>query len=289
MNAHALAHRPSLTISAGLIGNVMEWYDFAIYGYFAAILGKLYFPSEDPMISLIAAFGTFAVGFLTRPLGGLLLGRLGDTQGRQKALSLSVLCMAVPTMLIACIPTYDHIGVWAPVLLILMRVIQGLSVGGEYTSSLVFLAENSAQDRRAYTSIWGLWGAVLGMLLGSVVGWVISLSMSPDALELWGWRLPFAVGGVVAWVGWSIRRRLPAEVHMPRSASPVGELLTRYRGPLLRIVLINVGGSVAFYTVFVYALTFIKNIDHFSQAKVFEINTVSMLVMLLALPVKRSA
>ena len=101
MNAHALAHRPSLTITAGLIGNVMEWYDFAIYGYFAAILGKLYFPSEDPMISLIAAFGTFAVGFLTRPLGGLLLGRLGDTQGRQKALSLSVLCMAVPTMLIA--------------------------------------------------------------------------------------------------------------------------------------------------------------------------------------------
>ena len=123
----------------------MEWYDFAVYGYFASIIGTHFFPSENPAISLIAAFGAFAAGFLVRPLGGLLFGRIGDLVGRKQAMILSVVAMAIPTVLIGLMPTYEMIGIAAPIMIVLLRIVQGLSVGGEYTSSLIFLAEHAKQ------------------------------------------------------------------------------------------------------------------------------------------------
>ena len=130
-------------IHARLIDNVMEWFDFAVYGYFASIIGRYFFPSEDSSVSLIAAFGAFAAGFLVRPLGGLVFGRIGDIVGRKRAMMLSVMAMAIPTVLIGLMPTYETIGIAAPILIVLLRIIQGLSVGGEYTSSLIFLAEQA--------------------------------------------------------------------------------------------------------------------------------------------------
>jgi MHS family proline/betaine transporter-like MFS transporter len=271
-------------ILVGLIGNVMEWYDFAVYGYFAGILGQQFFPASDPSVSLIASFGAFAAGFLMRPLGGLLFGRIGDALGRQAAMSLSVLAMAVPTVLMAFIPTYAQIGIAAPILLVLLRIIQGLSVGGEYTSSLIYLAENGPSHRKAFTAIWGSWGAVLGMLLGSAIGLATASLLGTEALEQWGWRIPFAVGGIVALVGWWIRRRLPADVPKAPSKSPIREVLTNYRPHMLRIVLVNIGFGVAYYTVFVYAVTYIRNIDHFTETVALELNTLSMGVLLVALP-----
>lgn len=158
------------TILAGLVGNIMEWYDFAIYGYFAATIGKQFFPSEDPAISLIASFGAFAAGFLARPLGGIVFGRIGDIVGRKRVLMLSVMAMAVPTTLIAFLPGYETIGILAPIILVLLRIIQGLSVGGEYTSSIVFLVEQAPAKRRSFFAVWGMWGAVLGILAGSAIG-----------------------------------------------------------------------------------------------------------------------
>lgn len=152
-------------IFAGLIGNVMEWYDFAVYGYFAMVIGRQFFPSDTPSVSLIAAFGAFAVGFLVRPLCGLIFGRIGDLVGRQRAMMLSVMAMAIPTVLIGLLPTYEAIGVAAPLSIVLIRIIQGLSVGGEYTSSLVFLVEHAKPNHRARTAIWGVWGATAGILL----------------------------------------------------------------------------------------------------------------------------
>lgn len=271
-------------ILVGLIGNVMEWYDFAVYGYFAGILGQQFFPASDPSVSLIASFGAFAAGFLMRPLGGLLFGRIGDALGRQAAMSLSVLAMAVPTVLMAFIPTYAQIGIAAPILLVLLRIIQGLSVGGEYTSSLIYLAENGPSHRKAFTAIWGSWGAVLGMLLGSAIGLATASLLGTEALEQWGWRIPFAVGGIVALVGWWIRRRLPADVPKAPSKSPIREVLTNYRPHMLRIVLVNIGFGVAYYTVFVYAVTYIRNIDHFTEIVALELNTLSMGILLVALP-----
>jgi MHS family proline/betaine transporter-like MFS transporter len=271
-------------ILVGLIGNVMEWYDFAVYGYFAGILGQQFFPATDPAVSLIASFGAFAAGFLMRPLGGLLFGRIGDALGRQAAMSLSVLAMAIPTVLMAFLPSYAQIGIAAPILLVLLRIIQGLSVGGEYTSSLIYLAENGPSHRKAFTAIWGSWGAVLGMLLGSAIGLATATWLGNDALEQWGWRIPFAIGGFVALVGWWIRRRLPADAPQAPTQSPIREVLTRYRPHIFRIVLVNIGFGVAYYTVFVYAVTYIRNIDHLTESVALELNTLSMGVLLVALP-----
>jgi len=160
-------------IMAGLVGNVMEWYDFAVYGYFASVIGHQFFPADDPATSLIAAFGAFAAGFLVRPLGGLLFGRIGDLVGRQRVLTLSIITMALPTVLMAFLPTYATLGFAAPFMLVALRIVQGLSVGGEYTSSLVFLVEHAPQNRRAFTAVWGAWGATAGILLGSGVGVVL--------------------------------------------------------------------------------------------------------------------
>src|SRR5215211_3153421 len=142
-------------IAAGVVGNVLEWYDFAVYGYFAPIIGRHFFPSEDPAVSLIAAFGVFAAGFLMRPVGGLVFGHIGDRVGRKAALTLSVLAMAIPTFLIGLLPGYATLGVAAAVLLVVLRMVQGVSVGGEFTTSVVFLVEGAPAGRRGLAGSWG--------------------------------------------------------------------------------------------------------------------------------------
>ncbi len=136
------------TIAVGAIGNVLEWYDFAVYGYFAAAIGRTFFPSEDPVAQVLAAFGIFAVGFLMRPVGGALIGHIGDKFGRRAALTFSVAAMAIPTFLVGVLPGYEVLGIAAPILLTLLRMIQGLSVGGEYTTSIVFMVERAPPGRR---------------------------------------------------------------------------------------------------------------------------------------------
>lgn len=149
-------------IYAGIAGNVMEWYDFAVYGYFARTIGQLYFPAEDLHMSLLAAYGAFAVGFVMRPLGAVLFGYIGDRVGRSHCLLWSVVAMAIPTFIIGILPTYHQIGVGASLMMILCRVVQGLAVGGEYTGSAVFLAETAAPGRRGLASAWAPFGAVGG-------------------------------------------------------------------------------------------------------------------------------
>ncbi|HSS82659.1 MAG TPA: MFS transporter, partial [Reyranella sp.] len=157
-------------IAAGAIGNVLEWYDFAVYGYFAAAIGRAFFPREDKVAQVLAAFGIFAVGFLMRPVGGALIGYIGDRFGRRAALTFSVAAMAIPTFLVGVLPGYQTLGVAAPILLTLLRMIQGLSVGGEYTSSMVFLVERAPEGRRGLMGALISCGACGGILLGSAVG-----------------------------------------------------------------------------------------------------------------------
>jgi MHS family proline/betaine transporter-like MFS transporter len=274
----------SRVILAGLIGNVMEWYDFAVYGYFASIIGRQFFPSDNPSVSLIAAFGAFAAGFLVRPLGGLVFGRIGDMVGRQRAMTLSVLAMAIPTVLIGLLPTYDMIGVAAPIAIVLLRIIQGLSVGGEYTSSLVFLAEHAKPNRRARTAIWGVWGATTGILLGSAVGALISNIVSDDQLVRWGWRLPFLIGAMVAVTGYLVRHGIHSPVPAAEHKSPIRDTFGKHRLDVLRVALLNVGLGVGFYAAFVYAVTYIQTIDKLPESFALDLNTGCMLVLLLILP-----
>ncbi len=157
-------------VMAGLAGNVMEWYDFGVYGFFAAAIGRQFFPANDPNVSLIASFGVFAAGFLARPLGGLVFGHIGDRQGRRAAVISSVLMMVVPTLFMGFLPTYAQIGIAAPLLLIILRLLQGLAVGGEYTTSMVLLVEEALPSRRGRVGSYAPLGSTGGLLLGSLVG-----------------------------------------------------------------------------------------------------------------------
>jgi MHS family proline/betaine transporter-like MFS transporter len=177
-------------IAAGMIGNALEWYDFAIYGYFAAAIGRQFFPQQDPVAQLLSAFGVFALGYLMRPVGGALVGHIGDRFGRRGALTFSVAAMAIPTFLIGILPGYSTLGLLAPVLLIFLRMVQGLSVGGEYTSSMVFLVEHAPEGRRGLMGAMAAGGAGLGTLLGSAMGAAFAASMPAAALETWVGAFP---------------------------------------------------------------------------------------------------
>src|SRR5262245_29245000 len=183
--------RARRAIAAGMIGNVLEWYDFAIYGFFAVAIGRHFFPSQDPLAQLLSAFGVFAAGYLMRPLGGILIGHVCDHFGRRAALIASVSAMAIPTFLIGILPGYAAIGVLAPVALTLLRMLQGVALGGEYPSSMVFLVEHAPEGRRGMMGGLAGIGAVGGLLLGSTVGATLAAVLPPDALDTWGWRIPF--------------------------------------------------------------------------------------------------
>jgi MFS transporter, MHS family, proline/betaine transporter len=278
--------RVQRAVLAGIVGNVLEWYDFAVYGYFAGAIGKHFFPSEDPAASLIAAFGVFAAGFLMRPLGGLLFGSIGDKIGRNHALILSVLTMAVPTFLIGLLPGHDRIGTLAPVLLVVLRLLQGLAVGGEYTTSVVFLVESAPPGRRGFVGSWTPFGATAGVLLGSAAGTLISWLMSQQAIESWGWRLPFLAGVAVGFAGWAVRRHLPepSAAGNEVAAAPIREAFRDHWRAIVHIAALNTFLAVGFYFAFVYAVTWMEDALRVPSAEAFEINTLSMIVLLMVIP-----
>jgi len=281
-------HLPLRLIAAGTAGNVMEWYDFAVYGYFAATIGRHFFPSSDATTSLIAAFGVFAAGFLMRPLGGVVFGHIGDHVGRKAALTISVLAMAIPTFLIGILPGYAVLGPTAAVLLVILRMIQGLSVGGEYTTSIVFLVEGAGRNHRGFAGSWSGFGATGGMLLGSAVGALVTLTLSRGEVASWGWRLPFLAGLFVGLAGLYIRRHIPELPHPKADSSagsPVWQALRTHWRTILRIGLLNVINGVGFYVSFVFLVTYMQTIGKLSEAAALEINTVNMIALLAMFPV----
>src|SRR5262245_65169066 len=205
--------RMRLTVLAGMIGNAVEWYDYGLCGYLAPFLATLFFPSKDPLDSLMATFGVFAAGFLMRPLGAIAFGHLGDRLGRKKALVVSVALMAVPTGLIALLPTYAAVGPTAAVLLVLLRLLQGFSVGGEFTGSTIFLVEHAPPARRGFIGSWVGFSTNVGCLLGSGVGALLVMVMGRQGLEAWGWRLPFLLGAGLGVVGLCLRLTVEETPH----------------------------------------------------------------------------
>ncbi|WP_269580607.1 MFS transporter [Roseibium sp. Sym1] len=278
-------------IVAGTVGNTLEWYDFAVYGYLAPIIAHQFFPSSSPTVSLISTFGVFAAGFLMRPIGSLLLGHVADRLGRSRALLISVALMAIPTTLIAFLPTYDQIGILAPLALTLLRLLQGLSVGGEYTGSSVYLYEISPRDRRCFVVSWALVGAVFGVLLGSGVAALATSLLPADDLGSWGWRIPFGFGLLVGLTGFLIRSStkgddtdLPPSPHDPVSV-PVGEVLRNHRPALFRTIACNILNGVGFYLTFVYLTSYLVAYVHLSESRALTINTSVMVIFMLMLPV----
>jgi MHS family proline/betaine transporter-like MFS transporter len=243
---------------AGFIGNVVEWYDFALYGYMAGVLATLFFPNESKTASLIATYGIFAAGFLMRPLGSGVFGWLGDTIGRSTTMLISVMMMALPTVLLGCLPTYHSIGLWAPALLVIIRLVQGLSVGGEFSSSVTYLVETAARDRRGYAGSWANTGSIAGMLLGSGIAALLTAMVSEEALYSWAWRLPFLLGGAIGGLSIFLRRRLPHSQHFERhhterdATSPLLRAFTTDRRAMVQAILFASVYGMLFYLPLVY-------------------------------------
>jgi MHS family proline/betaine transporter-like MFS transporter len=264
-------------VTAGVIGNVLEWYDFAVYGFFAPILAAQFFPAEDPRVSLLAAFAAFAVGFLMRPVGAAIFGHIGDRYGRARALLFSIAMMAVPTVLMGLLPTYETI--------VALRMCQGIAVGGEFTASIVFLAENAPARRRGFFASFSMFGATTGTMLGSAVGGLLTTTMSSEALASWGWRAAFVSGIAVAVVGVVIRRGMFDSPGKTAVASPLAVAFRDHRWQVLRVLGLNVASAATYYTLFVYAATWVSQTTTLERAVALNITTVTILTFLIVLPI----
>jgi MFS transporter, MHS family, proline/betaine transporter len=275
-------------VSAAVIGNVLEWYDFAVYGFMAGIIGKNFFPSGDEVSQLLAAFAVFGVGFLARPLGGIVIGRIGDTSGRKTALVLTIMLMAAGTVLIGITPTYATIGVAGPILILLARLMQGFSAGGEWGGSTAFIVEWADEGERGFLGSFQQCSVSAGLLLGSGVAALITTLLDPAMTEAWGWRVPFLLGALIGPVGMYMRRnidetpayeramRLPVPVPRHDDVAPFW-LAARAFG-------FTVLWTVAFYIFLNYMPTFLKTYAKLSSAEALWSNTIGLLVLVVVIP-----
>ena len=277
---------------AGSIGNVLEWYDFALYGYFAPVIAALFFPGKSELAALISTFGIFAVGFFARPVGAVLFGHLGDTVGRKTALIWSVMLMAVPTCLLGLLPTHDEIGIGAPILLTVLRILQGLSVGGEFTGSMTFLVEHARPEERGYAGSWSEFSAQIGILLGSGVGALLTSTLSHEDLYAWGWRVPFVLGVLVGGVGFYLRTGIEESPEFEQiklggavSRFPLRDVLVFRRRELAQAVGIIVLYAVSFYLAFVYLITYLSSVLTVPLNQAMIGNTIGLAVFTFLVPI----
>jgi len=277
-------------IVAGIIGNIMEWYDFALYGYLAAIISILFFPNETRWLSLLSTYGIFAVGFIMRPIGSVIFGRLGDTIGRSKTMFISVIIMMIPTFALGLLPTYASIGVWAPILLVIMRLMQGLSVGGEFSSSVTYLVETSLASKRGLSGSWSNVGSGIGMLTGSLMATSITSFLGTDAVYSWGWRIPFLLGGIFGSIAIILRKNLPNSQHFiehvksKKNSAPIKDVFSNNTKQIIQAMVFASGYGALFYLTMVYFPTWLSEYTSFSLANAMKINTVATVLFTLLIP-----
>jgi metabolite-proton symporter len=280
-------------VAASMIGTTIEWYDFFLYGSAAALIfNKLFFPSFDPFVGTLLAFATYAVGFVARPLGGIVFGHFGDRIGRKRLLMLSLVMMGVATVLIGLLPTYAQIGVWAPAGLILLRVVQGFAVGGEWGGAVLMAAEHGDSARRGFWASWPQAGVAAGSLLSAgVLALMSSLQSEADFLE-WGWRLPFLLSALLVAVGWYIRHRVEEspmfeqaleEAEIPPRLPAMDVLRERPRAIVLGAGL-RVGENISYYIITVFSLTFLVDVAAESRSLALEALLIGAAVQFFAIP-----
>ena len=274
-------------ISGASIGNAVEWYDFAIYGFLATFIAANFFPAGNETAALLNTFAIFAAAFVMRPLGGLVFGPLGDRIGRQRVLAIVILLMAGSTLAMGLLPTYDAIGVAAPLMLLFLRCLQGFSAGGEYGGGACYLAEFASDRRRGLTVTFIAWSGVVGFLLGSVTVTLLQTLLGDAAMDSYGWRIPFLIAGPLGLVGLYIRLRLtdtPAFEALAASddvaTSPLREAVQTAWRPILQVIGIMIIFNVGYYVVFTYLPTYFIKTLHFSKTSAFVSITVACVVAL---------
>ena len=280
------------SIVGGSVGNLVEWYDWYVYSAFSLYFAKSFFPPANQTVQLLNAAAVFAVGFLMRPAGGWLMGRYADKHGRRAALTVSVLLMCGGSLLIAITPSYAKIGVIAPALLVLARLLQGLSVGGEYGASATYLSEMAGKQHRGFWSSFQYVTLIMGQLLALAMLLLLQRTMDATALESWGWRIPFIVGAALAVVAVAMRRGLEETSAFekdrasrpPQSAAATARGLLAHPRAVLTVIGLTAGGTVAFYTFTTYAQKFLVNTAGFSKSDATYVNAISLLVYMLLQP-----
>ena len=278
-------------ILAGVIGNVLEWYDFAVYGYFVPTISKLFFPNQTPLVSLLLTFSVFGVGFVMRPVGSVVFGQYGDRYGRKRALSAVIFLMAISTFAVGMLPTYASIGVLAPLLLVVCRLLQGLSGGGEWGGAAAYLVEYAAPGRRGLTGSWQQVSVGGGFLLGSLTAALLTTWIAPDDMLAWGWRIPFLLGVLVGVVGTIMRWRLDdtpkfeeLASHGQVAGSPLVEAFTTFRRPTLIAFGITLHNTVGYYAVLIYLTTWLTNIIKMPRSTALWIGTTCLVGFVVIVP-----
>lgn len=279
-------------IASTMVGNGLEWYDYALYGTFTALISKHFFPAGDDAVALIATFGIFAIGFLMRPIGAMFFGTIGDKFGRKNALALSILMMAFPTACIGLLPTYASIGIWAPILLTVIRLVQGIAVGGEFGGSIVYLVEHASPHNRNFIGSLSMLSMLVGLLSGALMATALAAFMPPEAFDSYGWRIPFILGFFIGLVGLYIRSKLdesPAFVEAQDaghiSDAPIKDALRHNYKEILLGIGAYLAVTIPFYIQTVFMPSFMVKYLQFSTADALLLFTISLMTMMVVAPV----
>jgi len=278
-------------VVAGTFGNLLEWYDWGVYSFFAPVFATYFFASKEPLVPLLLTLATFALGFVMRPIGGIVLGSYGDRHGRRAQLVLSIIIIAAASLLVGILPGVATIGIFAPLLLLVSRLAQGLSTGGEFGGAAAFLVEYAPPDRRGYVGSWQQFSVGAGTLCASGVATLLINRMPHDALFAWGWRIPFLLGGLVGLYGLYLRLRInetPSFERVERAHkivhAPVMETFRRYPKEVLRVVGITIIGTVVYYVWVFYMPTYARTALGVPLAAAQLANTIALIFFVLLIP-----
>ncbi len=267
-------------------GSALEWYDFAIYGFFATIIGKLFFPFGDEFQQIIASFGAFASGLIARPLGAIMFGYIGDIWVRKKAIVISIYLMAIPTAIMGFLPTYEHIGIWAGIFLTIIRILQGLALGGGFTGTIVFLYEHASPEKKATYSAWAPFSLVTGFILGAFVATIMSKIFTVEELESIGWRIPFIISFLGTFVANYVKNKLEdpkefvdeqkKEEKQLKSKGLLRNLFTNHWRGVLLITLTDVLVACGYFLIAIFFTTYFETVIHLSKEEAFTIQSINM-------------
>lgn len=287
----SLSHSAKAILSS-VIATAFEWYDYALFAYFATIIGAQFFPSTDPLASLMSTFAVFATGFAMRPLGAIIFGHIGDKFGRKHALVLSILLMALPTACMGFLPNYQSIGMWAPIFLVSVRLLQGLAVGGNYGGALIFSIEHAGEKNRGLVGSWALFSCIVGLLLGSATATLFSWGLSVDDLNTWGWRVPFIFGILICFLGAYVRHKViespkftSDKTHAKSTKLPLQEVLSKHWKKLIVATGFIIVHDIGFYVLFMFMTTYMTTILKISPQTAMTLNTAGILLMVVLIPV----
>jgi len=280
-------HTSKTAVVAGFIGNVLEWFDYAIYGYFAVAISHNFFPTDDDIVSLLLTFLVFGLGFVARPLGAFIFGRLGDKMGRKNTLALTVIMMGSCTFIMGCLPTYAQIGIAAPIILTIVRLGQGIACGGEWGSAVSFLGEYARKDNRAFIISFSQIGTAIGLLCGALMGMLFTNIMPEEVFLSWGWRIAFLLGIVIAFVGYYIRKGVdetPVFKKMEVLESPVKTAFKTHGTTIVKQFFLAGAAHITYWLIFSYMVTYVNVFLKLPMKAGFSLTAVILITYMVVLP-----